>query len=110
MLRKNFAICAGVVRIVKLKDVKAAEQVARSTKIGSAYKIFDREACKTIINFSTGALEIGCVLMVNGGGYYNVSSWGVGDGETAGFFKRRLTWLLFFPLGKFRCRWEDNIK
>jgi len=50
--RKNFASCTGVLRIVKSNDFKAGGQVARSTKIRSAYKIFDREACKTIIDFS----------------------------------------------------------
>jgi hypothetical protein len=62
VLRKNFAVCTGILRIVKSKDVKAAGQVTPSTKIRSAYKMFDGEACKTIINFSTGALEIGYVL------------------------------------------------
>ena len=76
MLRKNFALFTGVLRIVKSKAVKAAGQIARSTKVRSAYKIFDGEACKTIINFSTGALEIGRVLVVNGGGCYNLPSWG----------------------------------
>jgi hypothetical protein len=37
-----------------------------------------------MINFSTGALEMGCVLMVNGGGLYKMSNWVVSDDETAG--------------------------
>ena len=43
MSRKNFAICTEILRIVKSKDVKAARLIAQSTKIRSAYKIFDGE-------------------------------------------------------------------
>jgi len=45
---------------------------------------------------------MGCILMVNRRDYYSLSSWGVSDGKTVGFLKLKLTWLLFFPLGKFR--------
>ena len=57
---------------------------------------------KQLLILAQGLWKLGCVLMVNGRGCYSLSSCDVSDAKTAVFFKRRLTLLLFFPLGKFR--------